>query len=662
MRQPSAGGAETEGGPAIGGAPGPRFWVWIALASLFLVAFGMRVSRPVVWETPGGVFFRDPDTVRRLARLEGAPAGEEGRDPRDGYPAGTAIHWTAPMDWLLVSLDAVVPGIHPTARRYESGAAWAGPLLGAIGALAFALVAMRLLGAGAGSAAGWLYAMGVPLLQTTGYGNGDHQSLQHLGAAVATLVVACVAAGRAGRALAVTGGAALGLSLWVSTESMSVLALTAAAAAVSTWWIPAADRGRASGLHATWAAACLAVVGIGVAIEQGTHFPAFEWDRVSGFQLAAVAAVLVYFALSRALEGRMPARATVAPVVAGACALVWVLLPFALVPSWRGAVVEEWEGLRAAQAWAAACVAEYQPLLAPGGVFGFQSATLLFSHAVWLLPLVVVGLAMSPVLSGAGRVMLLLLAAGHFALACLEIKLAHFFSITYPLVLVVGGGWWAGLLGRSMGAAAVKPARGLGFAACLALLVVAARPFSVDAAAERDRAAQQPRMEMLQAVARLAADGSSPGRAAALALWDQGAHLMYYGRVPAVASAYHRNLAGIRDAFAVLTATTWAEAERLLRRRGVRWLVWGADPAFLFQIERAFPELGRFGTVHREERGGRLATRLSFEPRTERTVWKSLLDDRPAPFLRKVYESPHMRPVAGRVAPAFRVFEVSPGR
>ena len=71
-----------------------------------------------------------------------------------------------------------------------------------------------------------------------------------------------------------------------------------------------------------------------------------------------------------------------------------------------------------------------------------------------------------------------------------------------------------------------------------------------------------------------------------------------------VASGYHRNLDGIRDAYRVLVARIPEDVPTLaaiLRDRGVRWIVTCDDPTLFVRGSRTFPEFGEFGRTQRIE-------------------------------------------------------------
>jgi hypothetical protein len=141
----------------------------LALLALVLGAIGVRVHPAVVNFDATSVDFLDADTVRRLVKVDNLAAATDYpfREPRDGFPEGAVIQWSLPMDWVIQALDATAPAMHPATRRYETGAMLAGPVLGALAVLAFALLAWRLLPPGQAALAALLYAVSAPGVEVT---------------------------------------------------------------------------------------------------------------------------------------------------------------------------------------------------------------------------------------------------------------------------------------------------------------------------------------------------------------------------------------------------------------------------------------------------------------------------------------------------------------
>jgi hypothetical protein len=167
---------------------------------------------------------------------------------------------------------------------------------------------------------------------------------------------------------------------------------------------------------------------------------------------------------------------------------------------------------------------------------------------------------------------------------------------------------------------------------------------------------------------------STGERRAVLADWSIGAFIMYDTDLPVVASGYHRNLAGIRDAYRVFTARIPEDVPALatiLRERGVRWIVTRYDPQLFVRGSRSFPELGEFGrTASVRYRGGGLYDPVfaPFPDRTGRTLlWRAHLGGRLVQPLRvqdeviQLYAEVPRGSVAGGTMPSFVIYSVEQG-
>src|SRR5262249_34482970 len=168
----------------------------------------------------------------------------------------------------------------------------------------------------------------------------------------------------------------------------------------------------------------------------------------------------------------------------------------------------------------------------------------------WLIPALPVLLACLPFARALGlarTVVLLCAGAGTFACALWEVKLAHLFAMTWPLILVLGarGVWALRTRGR-----AVPVGAGIAFTTVLLIAALMTLP---------EPRSQQPQLTAADDGLREACDLLKPRIAlqpgSVLAMWDQGAHLMYYAGAPVVASGYHRNIDGILDGLRLFTST-----------------------------------------------------------------------------------------------------------
>ena len=607
--------------------------------------------QPGYFETKGGIYFKDPDTVRRLARLERDRAESyPSPDARDGWPDGSAIHWTLPMDWVIQVLDAVVPSVHANAKPNESGAAWAGPVLATLATIAFTLLALCW-GTAIGMFSGVLYALSTPLIEISSIGNGDHQGLQHLLVVVAVLGTLASIEGKAGMRVAILAGASLGASLWVSTESMVVLVVLASALGVHNGLATREERAARWQRDLAWAVTCLGACIVADRLENPSRW-AFEWDRISGFQIVLALIPVVYLLVARELDARMPKREQVNTWIAGAASLVAIGLVFVVVPPFGRAFAAEVESLGAANRWTQTCVREYQglfalPFGAPGMSFAFAAHA--FTVLFYVTPVLIAGLLVRPDRSWALRAPLALIAASFLLLTIYELKLAHLFSVVYPLLILFGSLGFA-VLARPSGELQAKVLPAVGVVTVIVFLLSAPLEPKSESQQGNDLAGNA-RRELVAKLREL--DAGDSERKGVLGIWELGAHTMYYADKPVVASGYHRNLDGIRDAYRFLTSTSVAEASEILDRRKVRWVVRQGDPAFFLQVGPAFPEIGSFGVID--------IAGVRIDPRASTTAWNQLANPDGAwkTKLKRVWKSSiQARWFGAFPGPAFMIYEV----
>ncbi len=639
-------------------APRTRSLLRIAAFVLLLLgALGLRVHPAVITTSPAGIDFLDADTVRRLVRLRHLDEVTEypSVERRDGFPEGTTLQWTLPMDWVIRALEAIAPRIHPQARLYETGAVLAGPILGTLAVLAFALLVRRLLAPARAALAALLYAVSAPAIEVTRLGNGDHQSLQDLCATVSLLGCLVLACGNGGTALALIAGASLGLSLWVNAESMVLLVVAGLVMLVALCPCDRTTVQRRLPALLLYAGAGALVALAGQLVESAGSLT-LEWDRISCLQTAASLALVVFVALARVFDRRLSKPVVALPLAAVAAAAL-TAAPFLLLPALREQLGEQLAAARALSGFALACVAEYHALFADGTAL----ARLVFGDAVFLLPfcflalLFARGLPLS--LRGGFAVPFVCFAA----LTLNQVKLSHLFAIPWALVLVAGGAACLDLIGHwlRIGAEAMRRTRwtmGLLLAghAIWHILALTFTPKNEDdARANADRRAVVLAVRDLDFSPRTPAEGL---RVTVMAPWELGHYLLYEDRKPIVASSYQRRVDGIADSIEVLCSQTPEAALSVLRRCRSRWWVRSGDPSFLFQVHRAFPGHQELARVVQEQ--GRV--RIDLDTSVQTTFWARTAAGAPRlPWLELVFESPRTSTwLGGFLGPPFRVFRI----
>ncbi|MBK8979806.1 MAG: hypothetical protein IPM29_28240 [Planctomycetes bacterium] len=621
----------------------------LALVALAALAAAVRSHPAVMSMDETGIDFRDADTVRRLVKLNSMDTSETYPvlEVRDGYPEGTTIQWSLPMDFVIRGLDAVAPRLHPLARKYESGAALAGPVLGTLAVLAFALLAWRLLPRGQAALAALLYAVSAPGVEVTRLGNGDHQSLQLLCAVVAMLGGLAVVVGRGRTPLAVLSGALLGLSIWVNAESMLVLIVDGLTIVVGLGLTAAQDARTRLTLLLQHAVACAVVTVAGMLAEGGGRLT-LEWDRVSCFQVAATLGLVALVWLARRLvpRWRHPAAGMwAAAAIAGAL----VAGPFLLVPALHTKLVSELTRMATFASFCLASVNEYQALFANG----LGLARLVFGATLFMIPFCFIGLFFARQLSPALRAGLVIPNALLGALVLTQVKLSHMFSIPWALMIPAGGVVCVDLVARSLHVRTERVAR-LRLGAALLVAASALWNIGMLTFTELPDDGTAARRELVAGLARLEFTPRSEteaGRMAVMAPWDLGHYLLYDTDKPVVASSYQRRVDGIRDSFDVMCAMSPEEARAILQRRRVRWWVRPASPKFLTQYHLVVPGKPELGRVVQGPSGPAIA----LSPVVKESFWYATAPGNPLPaWLEPVFTTDQQE----YQAPAFRVFLV----
>jgi len=148
----------------------------------------------------------------------------------------------------------------------------------------------------------------------------------------------------------------------------------------------------------------------------------------------------------------------------------------------------------------------------------------------------------------------------------------------------------------------------------------------------------QPSLQLVQISAAI----DSPG--AILAPWWLSPGLLYFSGHPIVSGSSHEGMSGIVDSAKFFAATTWGEAEQILDRRKVRWVVVWDNP------DLVYPVLGNSESIL----GLPIAT--DDDPgEAERTVAQMLIEDRMIP------SSLQLRGVVEQGSQKFKLYEYVPG-
>jgi hypothetical protein len=105
-----------------------------------------------------------------------------------------------------------------------------------------------------------------------------------------------------------------------------------------------------------------------------------------------------------------------------------------------------------------------------------------------------------------------------------------------------------------------------------------------------------------------------------MAPWWLSPGLLYFSGQPIVSGSSHCGISGIVDSAKFYTATSWTEAEEILKKRQVRWVMVFDDTNYVYpvlNVERAILGLPDYTEDSRDE--------------AETTVWQILVEDRVVP-------------------------------
>ena len=282
------------------------------------IAFGTKI-----WESGA---LSDTDSYTRLLRVLDLWHGGRWFDPVlpwIGAPDGLALHWTRPLDILMLvpGWIGVLAGAAPEDALYWS-AALVCPVLHLLACLAAVWAARALWPADWSWLAGIVLLLDVPSLSYGGFGRSDHHTLILLCGVVGLGFAARAAAGRDSAAL--PPGLVFGLGVWVSPEAL-LFALPALAACGLLWL-----RGAPAATGARMAAGLALVIALALPLERGAATMLLaEPDRISVQHLALAVAIWGVFVLAGrlpaglGLPGRMAGGGALSALAAGTLLAAW---------------------------------------------------------------------------------------------------------------------------------------------------------------------------------------------------------------------------------------------------------------------------------------------------------------------------------------------------
>ncbi len=529
----------------------------LMLPALFTLGYPLNLTPAKCGE------LADSDCYMRLVRVQKLRDTGRWYDPvseRSNAPYGETLHWTRPLDALLLAGAAPWTPL----LGFRTALFWWGvvlsPLLLYLTLLIFPWATRPVLRGEMPSLATLLLIGQVGFLQAFMPGRPDHHSLL-LFLFVLTLGLSLrLVEGPRRRALCYAAGATGAVFIWTSVEGAPLVALTLG---VLVWlWVWRGDDALDSGLHYSIALFVFLVVALLIERPPG-NWTAVEFDRLSlvhvcifGFIAAAFTGLWLLVHRRRVLPSRWFRCG--AALLGLAAVVVAVLVrfqrfyrgPFAdvdprIVPIWLDTVAEFCPLLRSPSSWAFAApligtAALCVPLAAYRSRHGphRRAWTFMLVSCLFFTPL--------PFLQARW---------GMYSQAVLVLPAADLMAVVWTRIER-----WPFSLWRALAKA--------GFVTvCLYSFVLLA--FVVDRVGNpRKPQKETQRCSLATACAYL--EAAEPwherrGRIVTHLFW--GGEVLYRTHHEVIATPYHRNAAGIVDAYDVLTAATDEQARRIIRRR-----------------------------------------------------------------------------------------------
>ena len=554
---------------------------WLIIIGLWAALHGalaVTVASPVFEGQLHG-----PDEYMRLVRVAELRDGNGWYDTaiaRSNAPYGEALHWTRPMDLLILAgAYALSPFFGADDALFASGALIS-PLLSLLTCLAMAWAASPILGRNRAVLAAIIVLIQPGVLAYSATGRADHHGLLFLlfvlaaGGAIRTL------SARPTTRSAVIAGIVYGLAIWEGIEMTILVALCQAAAALA--WIRFDTVKARPQLIA--AAAFLATTALALVSE---HPPeavfAVEFDRIALPHLVIATLTCAVWGAASAMERHRRDTATALKrgtlmAAAGGVGILILLSAFPDIVAGPYAAMDP----RLLSIWDAH-IAELGSL-AP---IDLDSAGRFLFFIGAVAPSLVYGAIAAWRHRSDPRALpwmfLTLLVAAYFLLSLQHLRMAPFAELASAPVLaaMIGGlaGWSERRLARLPGLLVT-----CGGVFALTFGGVIAGSYLLSLSASASPRTPEPACRIARIAPLLndpAAFGATPLVVAALL--DRGPEILYRTRHLVVATPYHRNAAGIWDGYRLLAAPTEEESREIAVRRGIDLLL--VCPS---RVERSF--------------------------------------------------------------------------
>jgi hypothetical protein len=272
-----------------------------ALGWLVAIPLGCLVLMQVLLALTGIVpildgTLADSDAYMRLARvlhLHDGGAWFDPREPRINPPEGHIQHWTRPLDALLLGGAWLLQPVFGFERALHLWGVLISPALLALAVVALAWAAAPALDRDSRLLAALVLLTQPTVLAYTSVGRPDHHSMLLLLALVLIGLTARLAATPQDRRAAYLAGAIAALSIWVSPESLTFIAVSLATLGLF-WLFGTPELART---HRAYLTSTAAVLALALIIERGADgLLAAESDRLSIVHVALFALLAAFWA------------------------------------------------------------------------------------------------------------------------------------------------------------------------------------------------------------------------------------------------------------------------------------------------------------------------------------------------------------------------------
>ncbi len=296
----------------------------------------------------------DTDTYMRLVRVEQLAETGDWYDStiyRNNYPYGDTLHWTRPLDVILLAGAApLIPWLGFKKALLQFGIVF-GPLMGILSLIALVWLARPIMSPKARNLLLLIFVAQPLLFQVFMFGRPDHHSLLVLLFILLLGSLTHMLSDKNWEKYSIMAGLLAALSTWISTEA--VFAVIMVFMALTLLWIY--SRNRYAVMLRNFSLSLLLFSSLSLLIER----PAMEFFSVVEYDKISVVYIFVYLmgalysaALSRIESNQMQIRALLAVFLTiPAVAAIWLVFPLffygpmaevnpAIVPIWLSKVAE----------------------------------------------------------------------------------------------------------------------------------------------------------------------------------------------------------------------------------------------------------------------------------------------------------------------------------